>query len=133
MTTIEHKRKLGRDSYKRVKERRKNDIRYRLNWLLQQARVRAKKKNLESDIDIDFLMSIYPADGKCPILGIELQFNTGNYAGSRWNSPSLDRIDNTKGYTKDNVHIISSRANIIKRDATLEELEAIVLYLKDNE
>lgn len=131
--TPETKKRQARESYRRTREKKKDDIRYRLGWLLQQARVRAKKKNLEADIDIDFLMSIYPADGKCPILGIKLQFNTGNYAGSRWNSPSLDRIDNSKGYTKENVHIISSRANIIKRDATIEELEAIVLYLKENE
>ena len=38
------------------------------------------------------------------------------------NSPSLDRIDSSKGYTPDNVWVISRRANIIKHDATLEEL-----------
>lgn len=45
------------------------------------------------------------------------------------NSPSLDRIDNSSGYVKGNVHIISMRANRIKSDATLQELKSVVKYL----
>lgn len=46
--------------------------------------------------------------------------------------PSFDRIDTTKGYVKDNIDIICWRCNAIKRDATLEELEAIVEYMRKN-
>jgi len=46
-------------------------------------------------------------------------------------SPSLDRIDNSKGYTKDNVMVISFRANNIKKDANLQELKALVRYLEE--
>ena len=42
--------------------------------------------------------------------------------------PSLDRIDGAKGYVKGNVRVISHRANMLKNDATIEELE---LVLKD--
>jgi hypothetical protein len=34
---------------------------------------------------------------------------------------SLDRIDPTKGYTKDNVWVISQIANAMKWDSTAEE------------
>jgi hypothetical protein len=46
-------------------------------------------------------------------------------------SPSLDRIVPELGYVKGNVRVISDRANRIKRDATLEELRAIVKYVEE--
>lgn len=45
-------------------------------------------------------------------------------------APSIDRINQDSGYTKDNIRVISWRANHIKNDATLEELEKIVAYVK---
>jgi hypothetical protein len=67
---------------------------------------------------------------KCPILDIEL-----NYFNEVWedNSPSFDRIDPDIGYTKDNTHIISYRANRLKNDASLEEITKIYKYLTDLE
>lgn len=58
----------------------------------------------------------------CPLLGIELDylqegdFNLKNHA-------SLDRIDNTKGYIKGNVMVISRLANAMKNEANFEQLE----------
>ncbi len=43
---------------------------------------------------------------------------------------SLDRIDNSKGYIPGNVAVISWRANLIKNSSTLEELEAVVAWLR---
>ena len=40
-----------------------------------------------------------------------------------FNSPSIDRIDSTKGYVKGNVKIISLRANMMKNVANLQELQ----------
>jgi len=42
----------------------------------------------------------------------------------------LDRIDNNKGYIKDNVWVISRKANTIKNNASLEELKALVAALE---
>lgn len=63
----------------------------------------------------------------CPILGIEIDW----LAEIRQeNSPSLDRIDSTKGYIPGNVELISWRANRIKNDGSLEEHMKIVEHMK---
>lgn len=62
----------------------------------------------------------------CPVLGIPLFKGKGKQSG---NSPSLDRIDSTLGYTKDNICVISHRANAYKQDATVEILQALLSYM----
>ena len=48
----------------------------------------------------------------------------------RNNSPSLDRIDNKKGYVKGNVAVISMRANHVKADGTTAEIAAIADFMR---
>lgn len=69
----------------------------------------------------------------CPVLGIPLFARVGAGRSNRdqvENSPSLDRIDNSKGYVPGNIAVISMRANMIKNNATLVELKAIVAYIE---
>lgn len=120
--------KLSSAEYcKNHREKYKQNDKYRLNRLLQQAKIRAKYRNLECTLTIDDLVEIFPKDKKCPVLGIDLFWGEGS---DRNNSPSLDRIDPSLGYTKDNVCIISWKANRIKSDATIDEIEAILYYMK---
>jgi hypothetical protein len=63
----------------------------------------------------------------CPVLGIPLYVGDRNQHD---NAPSLDRKDSTQGYIKSNVVVISYRANRIKNDATIEELERVLAYSK---
>ena len=42
--------------------------------------------------------------------------------GGKMNSPSLDRMDNSKGYVKGNVQVISHKANSMKFSASKDEL-----------
>ena len=116
--------------YSRVsREKNKNNHSYRLRRLLEGARVRAKKNNLQCTLTLEELIDLYPVDGECPVLNIPLFWGNGG-KGNRNNSPSLDRIDPKGDYTKDNVCIISWRANMIKSDATLDEIEAVYYYMK---
>lgn len=64
---------------------------------------------------------------RCPLLGIKLQIADGRVSP---NSPSVDRLDSRKGYVKGNIWVISTRANVIKNDATVRELELLVKNLK---
>jgi hypothetical protein len=84
---------------------------------------RAKKSGIEFSIEEEDI--IIP--DFCPIFKIKLQENKGL---SKYNSYSLDRIDNTKGYIKGNIHVISFKANSIKNNSTIEELELLLMYLK---
>ena len=107
----------------------KLDNSYRLNQLLQQAKIRSKKRNLECTIDLKYLISIFPENSKCPVFGIDLFWGTTG-KGDRLNSPSLDRRNPKLGYTPDNIRIISWKANRIKSDATIEDIEAVLNYMK---
>ena len=65
----------------------------------------------------------------CPVLGIELDWLGLNGDWRTDASPSFDKIDPKKGYTKGNVMIISWRANRIKNDGNAEEHRKIAAYI----
>lgn len=105
-------RLLGRAARRRYysKVRVKNP----LIKLLNLARERSKKKGLEFNISLEDLN----LPEFCPVLNIPLQVAKGR---ASWNSPSIDRIDPSKGYVKNNVRVISMRANLLKGNSTSEE------------
>lgn len=87
---------------------------------------RAKKKNLEFNLtEKDLIIPLV-----CPVFGFPLVLGNPLNKLPKDSSPSVDRNDHTKGYTKDNITIMSTRANILKRDATLKELEMLVAYMR---
>ena len=90
-----------------------------LRAMVNRARERAMAKGLEFNIDTVNIREIFPFNMICPAIGIAMSF--GDKSG-RTTSPSLDRIDNSKGYTIDNIQIISNQANMMKNKATKEEL-----------
>ena len=68
------------------------------------------------------LLELIPKDLKCPVFGTKFSFGEGHKWKSKQNSMSVDRIDNNKGYHKDNIVIVSFKANAMKSSATLKEL-----------
>lgn len=65
---------------------------------------------------------------RCPILGCILERGIGAKSAHAA-SPSVDRIDATKGYVKGNVAVISYRANVIKNDGTASEHRAVADWI----
>ena len=88
--------------------------------IFSKAKYRAEKDGVPFDIGVEDI--IIPE--LCPIFGFPLVVGISSTAGVS-NSPSLDRIIPKKGYVKGNVWVISNRANIIKNNATWQELAQI--------
>lgn len=88
------------------------------------AKARAKKRGVEFSIDVSDV--VIPTH--CPILGIALQRTID--AGHRHHAPSLDRIDPQRGYVRGNVAVISHKANRLKGEGTVEEHEAIAVWMR---
>ena len=90
--------------------------------MVAQARCRARNKGIVFDItSADIVIPVV-----CPVLGIPLVLGGGR--STKESCPSIDRVDSSKGYTKDNITIVSWRANKLKSNATLTELKLLYEY-----
>lgn len=97
------------------------------NWsteyrLLHSCKSRAREKGMEFALTVEDIK----IPDKCPVFGTPFEKGT-DYAAS------VDRIDSSKGYTPDNIQIISRRANLLKNDGKLAEFEQLVAFLKNCE
>jgi hypothetical protein len=94
----------------------------RLHRMLVEAKSRALSRGIEFGIVVDDV----EWNDVCPVLGIEIIYQRNKGHGGDNNSPSIDRVDNKKGYVKGNVRLISNRANKIKNNMTREEAILLV-------
>jgi hypothetical protein len=90
--------------------------------MLYAARNRAKTAGIECTITEKDI--IIPET--CPILGLTLE-KLGGRSGNL--SPSLDRVDNNKGYTPDNVCVISQKANQLNGGMSIKDMEMLFAYM----
>ena len=117
MFSLDRSNKDGR--HRRCRE---CDSAFRPSRLLSSAKSRAMKSNLDFNLElIDIIIPEF-----CPILGIKLNKNRIKFGPD---SPSLDRVDTTKGYIKGNVKVISHRANTMKSDMTKEQIRKLYEYV----
>jgi hypothetical protein len=82
---------------------------------------RAKNRSRLSGLEFDITVGDIDIPDECPVMGLPLMPHVGS-PGGRPNSPSLDRIDSRKGYTKDNIQVISHLANQMKSSATPQQM-----------
>lgn len=89
--------------------------------LLTRTKQRAWKIKLENTLKLWDVYSLL-GDTACPVLGVPYEQN-GPYVRS------IDRIDNNIGYIRENIQVVSWRANFLKSNATPQELLKLVNFL----
>ena len=93
-------------------------------------KIKSRKNKILYDLDGKYLQSIYPEDGKCPALNVEMK---AGYDSDWRLSPSVDRIDPSGGYVRGNVIWVSWLANCIKTSATPEQIITVGEFYKQLE
>jgi hypothetical protein len=115
---------MGKRSFKKMQDAQlKTKHRYRRDDprinMYHNAKSRARLKRLPFKITPEDI--VIPEF--CPLLGIPLLRVKEKNAAS---NPSLDRIIPNLGYVPSNIQVISYRANTLKRDCDLRELQTLV-------
>ena len=105
------------DEYKKKKAAsfNKNYLQRKINNI--KSKIKFRNKDTEFSIKLEDLEVVE----YCPLLNIKLDYTVGS-GRKNWNSVSIDRIDNNKGYIPGNVWIISKLANTMKNCASIEDL-----------
>lgn len=104
--------------------RRAFDLSYRMNGLAGSAKHRAKSKGLPFDIDRDFLLKLWEdQEGRCALTKelFDLRIEDEKLTTAKRNSPSIDRIEPSKGYVKGNVRLVTFQVNMAKGFYTDED------------
>jgi len=103
-----------------------------IDWKLPRVKAVAKRRGIEFNLtSTDIKVPTH-----CPVLGYKLDYSievgTGKGLGSGGeyakSNPTFDRIDNKLGYVPGNVIIVSQRANVLKRDASIQELHCLLSF-----
>lgn len=98
----------------------KNKISQIKKHILNRSKLRAKKGGIPFNITEEDI--IIP--DKCPIFNVDFVY------GDKYLTYSIDRIIPELGYTKGNIVIISNKANMIKNNATPDEIIAVGNFYK---
>jgi hypothetical protein len=91
------------------------------------AKRRSRKYNRDFDLTLEFLEELWiKQNGKCAATGLILDTKYLQTKKQKKNKnpyqASLDRIDNSKGYTKDNIRFVCYMFNIARNDFTDEQV-----------
>lgn len=86
----------------------------------------ARRRAAASGIPFDIEPSDIAIPERCPVFGTKLIRGAPDVRSRA----TLDRIDNSRGYVKGNVAVISHRANSFKGDMTADELQKLATYAR---
>jgi hypothetical protein len=89
-----------------------------LAYYIHRKGIACKSAGVPYDLDLDYVKSIIPVDGLCPILKTKLLMPGEGGDGCRSEQMTLDQIRPQDGYLRGNVAILSHRANRLKNNVT---------------
>lgn len=109
---------------------RKSGVSGKVQLLLGNIKARVKQGEIPMDLDFDYLVSI--ATDNCPVDGLPLdwEMNSVTEGKATDRSPSIDRIIPSLGYVKGNVKFIANKWNTWKSNMLLRDLELIIAYME---
>jgi hypothetical protein len=88
----------------------------------------AKNRSLEWDIDVHHVADLLEIQGyKCVLSGLPIQAN-GDFQDI---TASLDRIDNARGYTPDNIQLVHKRINMMRGSLPVEDFISLCEQVAD--
>lgn len=103
----------------------RNDPNKKLYQLFQGAKSRAKRDGKEFDLTLEFIKQLWADQrGCCLLSGREFKWGSGPDRNHR-DAPTLDRIDSERGYTQDNVRMITYHLNIAINKYGLEAFKEL--------
>ncbi len=93
------------------------------NTKSKQSAVRNLNRTIkEFKISIDFVVELWHKQGgKCAITGMDMIHRPNELCGA-----SVDRIDNSRGYLPDNVHLVCRWVNLARGKFTLDEFRKVL-------
>lgn len=99
-----------------------SDINIIIKERFMRIRERVHKWNIPFDLTLEYLIELYETQKhKCFYTGRTLVLKTNNI-----DSISIDRIDSSKGYTKNNVVLCGKTINNMKNDMNMEDFKKII-------
>lgn len=122
---------ISHDIY--VNQMKSDPILWRAKILRQGMQQRSVINNLEFDeiyFTVENIREIISKQISCPCCKVLFDYESLLNGNKNDTSPSADRFNNSRGYTKDNVVIICWRCNNLKRDTTIEELKTVINWLE---
>lgn len=105
-------------------KKRSGELRPRILKCLSTSKESSEKRGLKWDLDYETLQSIYiNQDGKCAISGEKLSFERVPRKSKESRTlMTIDRIDNSRGYLKDNIQFVTLQVNQAKSSYSMEDL-----------
>ena len=105
----------------------------RISWF-NRYKTQAQIRNYEFTITIDHVADLMEKHNfKCALSKLDISFPEQGTVNDGSMRASIDRIDSSKGYTPDNIQIITKKINMMKQQYSQEEfIEMCKLVAKNN-
>jgi hypothetical protein len=123
ITGFQHRCKncLKKDPNRYDRLLKKDDLDYYLKDRFYGAKNRAINKEIEFNLSLDYLKELWnKQNGKCALTGINMDHTI--LEGKIKTNGSIDKINPSLGYSKDNIQFVCNIINIMKSDMSIEQL-----------